>query len=150
MLKSAKNLVLARFLCYNSLGLSESMLPRENRLTKMKDFEILFKEGRFFSAPLLQAKVWKIDPNKYPRRKYSLEDLKIGFTVGLKIDKRAVVRNRLKRQMREIVRLLLKSDKLKSGLMLLLIAKKEMIGKEYGEIEKSVTEVLRKSNVLNF
>jgi len=124
------------------------MLPNQNRLTKMKDFEILFKEGYFVNGSLLQAKVWKIVPEKYARRAYTIDDLKIGFVVGVKIDKRAVVRNRLKRQMREVVRLLLKDSKLKTGFMLLLIAKKEMIGKEYGEIEKSVRDVLIKSHVL--
>lgn len=124
------------------------MLPRENRLIKMKDFEILFKEGRFFNSPLLQAKVWIINPEKYPRRKYSLTDLKIAFVVSTKIDKRAVVRNRLKRQVREVVRLLLKDDQLKTGFMVLLIAKKELVGKEYGEIEKSILELLEKSRVL--
>lgn len=114
----------------------------------MKDFEILFKEGKFYDAPLLSAKIWLINPEKYPRRKYSVNDLKIGFVVGLKVSKSAVKRNRIKRQMREVVRLLLKDGKLKTGFLVAFVAKKEMIGKEYGEIEKSVVEVLRKSGVL--
>src|SRR3989339_1305806 len=125
-------------------GIIVSMLPKQYRLTKMKDFEILFKEGRFYSSPLLQAKIWKIEPEKYPRRQYLTGDLKIGFVVSTKIDKRAVVRNRLKRQMREVVRLLLKDTKLKVGFMMLFIAKKETVGKEYGEIEKSAVELLKK------
>lgn len=124
------------------------MLNQQYRLKRMKDFEILFKEGSFVNAALVSAKIWQIDPNKYPRRKYSLEDLKIGFVVGLKIDKRAVVRNHLKRQMREVVRLLLKDNKIRNGFMLLFIAKKEMVGKEYREIEQSVLEVLKKAKLL--
>lgn len=124
------------------------MLPLENRLKRMKDFEILFKEGVFANSSLVQAKIWRIDPVKYPRRKYTINDLKIGFVVGTKIDKRAVVRNRLKRQMREAVRLLLKDKKLKSGFMILFMAKKEVIGKEYKEIERSMFDVLNKAKLL--
>lgn len=124
------------------------MLPQEYRLKHMKDFEVLFKEGKFYDASLLSAKIWLINPEKYPRRKYSVNDLKIGFVAGLKVSKSAVKRNRIKRQMREVVRLLLKNQKLESGFMILFIAKKEMIGKEYGEIERSVVEVLGKSGVL--
>jgi ribonuclease P protein component len=124
------------------------MLPRENRLKRMKDFEILFKEGKFFDDMFLSAKVWKINEEKYPKRKYSKEDLRIGFVVGLKVSKKAVVRNRIKRKMREVVRLLLKDEKLKSGYMVAIIAKQSAIEKEMNEIEKSIKNILKKSGVL--
>lgn len=123
------------------------MLPQEYRLKYMKGFEILFKEGKFYNSELTSAKIWRIEPGKYPRHKYGVNDLKIGFAVGLKVSKSAVKRNRIKRQMREVVRLLLKDGKLKTGFLVAFVAKKEMIGKEYGEIEKSVVEVLRKSGI---
>ena len=114
----------------------------------MKDFEILFKEGRFVGGDLQNLKIWKIDPKKYPRRKYNKDDLKIGFVVCLKAHKSAVKRNRVKRQMREVVRLLLKEDKLKKGYMLALMAKGNIIGKDYKEIEKSVVGILKKARIL--
>lgn len=124
------------------------MLQDKYRLKRMKDFEVLFKEGRFFDSPLVQAKIWHIEPGKYPRRNYSPEDLKIGFVVGVKIDKRAVVRNRIKRQMREVVRLLLKENKLKNGYFIAFLAKPGMVGAEYKEIEKSIFGLLSKAGVL--
>ncbi len=124
------------------------MLPRQYRLIRMKDFEILMKEGRFYNSSLIQAKIWQIEPNKYPRRAYTISDLKIGFVVGLKIDKRAVVRNRLKRQMREVVRLLLKDNKLKTGFMILFMAKKEALNKDYKELELDVLSLLRQCRLL--
>lgn len=114
----------------------------------MKDFEILFKEGWFVNGELFTAKVWKINPDKYPRRKYSPDDLKIGVVVGLKVSKSAVKRNRLKRQMREVVRLALKNEKLKKGFMVALIAKPTALGKNYTDIEKGVVEVLQKAKLL--
>ena len=125
------------------------MLPRQHRLKHMKDFEILFREGRFVGGDLVTAKVWQIDPDKYPRRKYSTEDLKIGFVVSTKVSKSAVKRNRAKRQMREVVRLLLKEDKVKSGFMIAIMAKGNMLGVDYKEIEKSVVGLLKKSGTLN-
>ena len=124
------------------------MLPQENRLKHMKDFEILFKEGRFFAGKLITMKVWKIDPKKYPRRKYGAEDLKIGFVVGLKVSKSAVKRNRIKRQMREVVRLLLKDKKLKTGFHISIMAKPCVVVAEYQEIEKDVGEVLKRAGCL--
>lgn len=124
------------------------MLPQENRLKHMKDFEILFKEGRFVAGKLITAKIWKIDPTKFPRRKYGADDLKIGFVVGLKVSKSAVKRNRIKRQMREIVRLLLKDGKLKNGFHISIMAKPAMVGAEYSEIEKDVGEVLGRAGVV--
>ena len=117
------------------------MIPRQYRLKHMKDFEILFKEGRFVNADFVTVKIWKTEPDKYPRRKYNLEDLKIGFVVGKKVSKSAVKRNRIRRQMREVVRLLLKDEKLKSGFMLALIAKPLILGKKYEEINKELNIV---------
>ena len=124
------------------------MLPNEYRLKRMKDFEILFKEGWFVAGNLLTAKIWKFNLEKYPKRDYKEDDLKIGFVVGLKVSKRAVDRNRLKRQMREVVRLLLKEVKIKNGFMIALMAKPEMLGVEYETVEKEVLNILKKGNLL--
>lgn len=124
------------------------MLPTQHRLTKMKDFEILVKEGKFVGGKFLNTKIWKIDPEKYPRRKYTAEDLRIGFAVGLGVSKKAVVRNRIKRQLREVVRLMLKDSLLKHGYHVLVMAKKEVVGREYGEIEREVRELLKRCGIL--
>lgn len=114
----------------------------------MKDFDILYKEGRFVGADLVALKIWKIDPETYPRRKYSVDDLKIGFVVSVKVSKKAVERNRLKRQMREVIRLLLKDNRIQPGYMMAFMASPKMLGKEYTEIEQNVVFVLKKAKVL--
>lgn len=124
------------------------MLHRQFRLKHDRDFNTLFTDGQFVGAPLLTLKLWQIDPSKYPRRNYTLENLKIGFVVSTKVSKSAVVRNRLKRQMREVVRLLLKDGLVKAGYMLAFIAKAEMIGREYKEIERDIINVLRRASIL--
>jgi len=123
------------------------MLSKENRLVRMKDFEILHKEGVFVPGKMVNLNVWKIDPTKYPRRKYSVGDLKIGFAVGLKISKSAVKRNRIKRQLREVVRLLLKDGKIKSGFMMVFLPKPNILDKEYREIEEEIVMVLKRADL---
>lgn len=114
----------------------------------MKDFDILFKEGKFVGGQLLTVKYWRVEPDKYPRRKYSTEGLKIGFVVGKKVHKSAVKRNRIKRQVREVVRLLLKENKLKPGFHAAFMAKPEIFDKKYEEIEKDVISLLKRSGIL--
>ncbi len=124
------------------------MLPQPNRLRKMKDIEILMKEGRFVGGDLANAKVWWVNPDKYPRREYTKDDLLIGFAVGKKVHKGAVKRNRIKRQMREVVRLLLKENRVKAGVMVLLIAKSDIVESSYSDIERSIVSVLEKARLL--
>ena len=124
------------------------MLKPKNRLRKMKDFDILFKEGKFVGGQLFTLKIWKIEPDKYSRRKYEDGELRIGFVVGLKVSKKAVQRNRIKRQMREIVRLLLKENKIKKGYHMAIIAKPEILESDYKVIETDINNVLAKAGVL--
>ncbi len=114
----------------------------------MRDFDLLHKSGRFVGGKLLNAKVWRIDPSVFPRRKYAVSDLKIAFVVSTKVSKSAVVRNRAKRQMREVVRLLVKAGNIRHGYLISLMAKGNVLGQPYGEIEKSVVDVLRRGGVL--
>jgi ribonuclease P protein component len=123
------------------------MLQKENRLRKMKDFEILMKEGNFVGGDLANIKVWWVDPDKYPRREYKKKNLLVGFAVGKKVYKGAVKRNRIKRQMREVVRLLLKDNKMKSGAMVLIIAKGDIVDAAYEEIEVSIVNTLKKARL---
>jgi len=124
------------------------MLSDKNRLKKKRDIEITLENGKFVGGALATMKYWKIDPEKYPKRGYSLQDLKIGFVVGLKISKKAVIRNRLKRQMREVIRLLIKENTLPLGYMILFFAKKEMIDKPYADISADIQSLLRRAHLV--
>jgi len=124
------------------------MLQKENRLKKFSDFAILFKEGKMFFANFIDLKKWKIDKEKYYNKNYKNDDLKIGFVVSKKIEKSAVKRNKIKRQMREVVRLLIKEKKIKKGYVLFFIAKKNILKKNYNEIEKEIISILEKTNLL--
>lgn len=130
------------------------MLKPENRLKKTRDFNLLMKQGRWANGVLVDLKYLKLDevkdvllPKKILKEDFRKE-LKIAFTVGLKIDKRAVARNRIKRQLREMVRLLVKENRLKKGFYLLFVVRKEIKEKEPAEISTELMSLLSRSKVL--
>lgn len=129
------------------------MLPAANRLAKVRDFTILMDHGSWINGGLATLKVLDLAKRKayFPKKEDPEEfvkQLKIAFTVGLKVSKKAVVRNRLKRQMREIVRLLLKEQKIPQGYYLLFVSKLAAIDKSYAEISQEVHSLLKKAHLL--
>lgn len=79
------------------------------------------------------------------------QNLKIGFVVSKKVHKRAVIRNKIKRRLREIFRIKLKdksSEGIKSYRSLIVIAKSTTIDIDYRDMEKSIEDLLKRiSNV---
>lgn len=124
------------------------MLQKENRLKSFSDFAILFKEGRFCFGNFIDLKNWKINKEKYPQKDFKQDDLKIAFVVSKKNIKSAVKRNKIKRQMREAVRLLIKEKKIRLGYFLFFVAKKEITNKNFDEIKKEIIFLLEKINIL--
>ena len=74
------------------------------------------------------------------------EKSRVGFVVSNKIDKRATARNKIKRQIREVVKKEFKKFKKKSDL--LIIAKAGIKNKEFEGIEKEVLSLLKKARLL--
>lgn len=125
------------------------MFLKENRLTKIRDFNLLFKHGVYISGQFLDLKLLKLAkiPDYFPKKEDPAvfkNQLLIGISVGVKISKKAVLRNKIKRQVREILRLSLKKKEIMPGYYLLFIAKKEAVGKEYNELEKEIRGLIGK------
>lgn len=118
------------------------MLPASHRLTRKQDFAHVYDHGKFVSGTLANLKVWKIDAAAFPDRGYLPDDLKIGFVVSTKIHKHAVERNRVKRQMREVIRLLLKDGQIRPGYLVTVLAKREMVGATYEAISAGLQQAL--------
>ncbi|MDD2753277.1 MAG: ribonuclease P protein component [Candidatus Portnoybacteria bacterium] len=111
------------------------MLSRVNRLNKQKDFDGVFGCGKNKQDGFL---VLRYIPNSF---KYS----RFGIVVSAKVAKRAVDRNRLRRQMSEILRLNQKN--IKPGFDVVLVAKTKSLGVEYGRLKESLTGLLRSGNL---
>lgn len=101
------------------------MLPKRYRLTKSADFERVHTEGRCWSNRILVV-------CKYPN---GLPHSRFGFSVSKRIGK-AVVRNRVKRRLREAVRPL--CDLVAPGWDVVLIARTGMVTAQWAEIEQAV------------
>ncbi|HNY36214.1 MAG TPA: ribonuclease P protein component [Candidatus Pacearchaeota archaeon] len=112
------------------------MLPKENRLKKEKEFEAVFKGGRTLKG-------------KYVFLRYLIngtDKTRIGFVVSKKISKLAVVRNKVKRRMRDIVRL--KRNKLKEGLSIVVVSLPSITKMTYKEIKEDLENLLSKGEII--
>lgn len=73
--------------------------------------------------------------------------IQVGISISKKVSKRAVVRNRIKRQLKAIVRHLL--PRLESGLLMVILVRSEALTYEYGEFLQELEQLLVKAEVLN-
>jgi len=112
------------------------MLKKEFRLRKSIEIERVAKCGRSIFLRNLGIKYL---PN-------SLALSRFAIAVGLKIHKKAAKRNKVKRQIREIIRLNL--DKIKPGFDVLVVPKPSVIDNSYREIEGEILELLKKASLL--
>jgi len=111
-------------------------MQRKLRLRKREDFNRVYRQGRSFAN--MQFVV-------YWRQRPEIGHFRLGVSASAKLGG-AVVRNRLRRQGKEIVRL--NADKIRDDLDLILIIRKAAVGMSYKELEKSVLHVLRKAGLL--
>ncbi|NQT49138.1 ribonuclease P protein component [Candidatus Kuenenbacteria bacterium] len=118
------------------------MLNKLNRITKQREFDAFFgkefklKKGKNMAGRFMILKVFK-NELKTPR---------FGFMLNTKVDKRAVVRNRIKRQLRESIRLRLKE--FKGSFDCLIVVKPTVKDIEAKELEKELFYLFKKANIL--
>lgn len=109
------------------------MLKKENRLKKKKNFEKIFKKGKSFKSDFL---IVKINENNLNRPRF-------GFVVSKKVSNKSVVRNKIKRRLREIVRERIKRIK-NRGIDGIFIALPDIKKQNFKEIEKVVENLFKK------
>lgn len=112
------------------------MLPKPNRLKKKKDFEAVFKKGKSFKNSFL---VLKIAPNK-------LEISRFGLIVSQKVSKKAVVRNKIRRRLSEIIRK--KMEEIKNGQDMALIVLPGLENKSFLETEEIIINFFKKIKII--
>ncbi len=108
------------------------MLPKKNRITKKKDFDVIFKKGKTVKNGFLICKML---------RSHFL-DSRFGFVVSKKISLKAIVRNRVKRRLSVAVFAL--AGEIKTPADIIFIALPEIKDKSFLEIEKAVKECISK------
>lgn len=108
------------------------MFLRKNRLTSKKDIERVFKMGRYFFVKDLGIKFIKNNLD-YPR---------FACVVSNKISKKAVERNRIKRRLREILRLAIPD--LPQDIDLVVFTRPGIKEIDYHEMEARIHACLKK------
>jgi ribonuclease P protein component len=107
------------------------MLPAINQLNKQKEIDKVFKLGKRLKGDFFYIKIIKTK-NKNSR---------FCFIVSKKISKKAVVRNKIKRRLRDIIRKILLDMEI--GADIIVCASPGIEKKNYKGIEKSVNSLLK-------
>lgn len=110
------------------------MLPKQHRLTDNYDFQRVRRIGNKYNCSLFFA--------TYAPAKNKQKDTRFGFVVSNKLDKRAPVRNRIKRLLREAVHNNL--DKIKPGYDVTIVAKSSLKNADFKEVSNQVNKFLSK------
>ena len=110
------------------------MLPKNNRLTKKKDFELVFNLGKSVKDGFLLYKVVK----------GSAQQSRFGFIVSKKISNKAVVRNKVRRRMQKAVGDAFRE--LAQPVDVVLIALSGIQEKEFSQVQEKVVKFLNKIN----
>lgn len=114
------------------------MLKKEYRLKKRIAFNATYRTGLSFHKNGITVFCGKKKKNDEPT--------KIGFVVSKKIHKRAVKRNRIKRLMRESVRLFIKNSNLIEkceNLSLIFVASSKLLNKNFKEIDSAINKLMK-------
>lgn len=109
-------------------------VERQHRLTRDSEFKLVRTEGKSWGHRLV---VLYARPN-------GSSVTRVGFSVGKRVGK-AVVRNRARRRLREVVRLLI--ARAQPGWDLVLIARGAIVEASFGEIGSAVEQLFRRAGL---
>ncbi len=111
-------------------------MQRKLRLRNREDFNRIYRQGRSFANSQFVV---------YWRRKPEPGLFRLGISASSKLGG-AVVRNRMRRMIKEIVRL--NASRIVEDVDMILIVRKPALSLPYIEMEKSVLHVLRKAGLI--
>ena len=109
-------------------------MRRRYRLRYNSDFQRVRQHGRFYASPLMVLAFLRNE----------LDHSRFGFVVSKRLGK-AVQRNKIKRRIREAVRLRL--PWIKSGFDVVFIARQPMRQASYQQIEQTLDTLLKKTGL---
>lgn len=108
------------------------MLPTPNRLRKKRDYDKLSTKGRSIYGVFATLRF----------RELGSGETKVGFITSTKMFKRAVDRNRIKRRLREVIRLMW--NDLPKQMHLLFVPKPEALTGDFDKIQEDIRHMLSK------
>ncbi|GBF82466.1 ribonuclease P protein component [Aphanothece sacrum] len=116
-------------------------LPKANRLKHPKEFQSVYQQGRRYQSPHLVLRVLsKTDPLG------ETEPPQFGISVSQKVSKKAVVRNRLKRQIRAVIRPLIPA--ISTGCKVVVAVKRNAVECNYEHFLRELEELFIKAEII--
>jgi len=122
-------------------------LPKPHRLRHRKDFSAVYQDGRRFKGRHFALIVLPSRHEKLREGSQSASPSQIGISISQKVSKRAVIRNRIKRQVQGVFQAFL--PRLKPGLKLVVTVRSSAVGCEYKEFLQELEELLHRAEVLD-
>jgi ribonuclease P protein component len=130
-------------------------LPQPNRLRHWRDFQAVYQNGIRRSGRFLvlrglpQRSYAPAAPNQGRSRPLSegKPPTRIGISISQKVSKKAVVRNRIKRQIRAVLRQLL--PRISPGWQLVVVVRPGAQECEYAQFLRELEQLLAQAEVLN-
>lgn len=111
------------------------MLPKKARLRKSRDFDSVYRKGKYYPDKDLSIYVLTND----------LPFKRCGFSISKKVSKKAVERNKLKRQLSFIFRE--ESKEIRICVDIVFVARKNLLSLNYLEIKTVVKNLLVKAKL---
>ena len=109
-------------------------MQRERRLRRSADFERVRSQGRSWYHPLVTLSV---APNLLPHNRY-------GFIASRRLGN-AVMRNRVRRVLREVVRQT--EARLKIGFDITFVARNEIVTQPYNRVNDALEELFKRAHL---
>jgi ribonuclease P protein component len=125
-------------------------LPKVHRLRRRQDFSKVYQAGLRRHTPNLTLRALR---QSKPLPSEDLETTKepvqtcIGISIGLKVSKRAVIRNRIKRRIRAAMQQLL--PELSSGWQIVIVVKPGATQCDYEQFLQELKQLLVSAEVIN-
>jgi len=110
-------------------------MKRKYRLSRSSDFQRVRQFGKSYASPIMVLAFLRNE----------LDYHRFGFVVSKRLGK-AVLRNKIKRRMREAVRL--RMTNIKPGVDIVFIARKRMAQASYADICQTLERLLTKADLL--
>lgn len=119
-------------------------LPEANRLKRRQDFRAVYQRGHRYSSPHLV--LWALKPGAGAQEEEA-PSIRLGISVSQKVSKKAVERNRLKRQIRAALRELLPD--LSPGWKVIVGVRPQAVGCKYERFLRELEQLLVKAEVFH-
>lgn len=130
-------------------------LPKANRLRRRQHFSRVYQQGRRSRSQHLTLRSLKHSPAPRPQLQSELADCailsdqpsRIGIAVSQKVSKRAVLRNRIKRQLKTAIAQFL--HQFPVGWDLVIVVHPQAVQCDYGEFLQELKQLLFDAEVLD-